>query len=95
MRKSDGTLLTGNKEIACEFKDMFSKLLNQPRIDITVNKLTTVEQLLENPSKNIVKTGLNMLKNNKAPGEDEIALQCLKTVGPCLLNQPHKLINIV
>ncbi|VVC35179.1 Hypothetical protein CINCED_3A016756 [Cinara cedri] len=48
MRKSDGTLLTGNKEIACEFKDMFTKLMNQPIINITVNELTTVEQLLEN-----------------------------------------------
>jgi hypothetical protein len=28
MRKSDGTLQTGNKEIACEFKDIFAKLLN-------------------------------------------------------------------
>jgi len=38
--------------------------------------------------------------NNKnivifAPGEDEIALECLKMVGPCLLNQLHKLINAV
>jgi len=95
MRKSDGTLLTGNKEIACEFKDMFAKLLNQPIISITVNELTTVEQLLETPSKNEVETGLNMLKNGKAPGEDEIASECLKKGGPCLLNQLHKLINII
>jgi len=41
MRKSNGTLLTGNKEIACKFKNMFAKLLNQPIINITVNELTT------------------------------------------------------
>jgi hypothetical protein len=52
MRKNDGTLLTGNKKIACEFKDMFAKLLNQPIINITVNEIMTVEQLLETPSKN-------------------------------------------
>lgn len=63
LRKSDGTLLTGKKEIACKFKDMFAKLLNQPIINITVNKLTTVEQLFEAPSKNELETGLNMLKN--------------------------------
>jgi len=47
MRKSDRTLLTGNKEIPCKFKDMFIKLLNQPLSNITANKLTTVEQLLK------------------------------------------------
>jgi len=95
MRKSDGTLLTGNKEIACEFKDMFAKLLNQPIINITVNELTTVEQLLEAPSKNELETGLNMLKNGKAPGVDEIVSECLKKGGPCLLDQLLKLKNII
>jgi len=59
---------------------MFAKLLNQPRINITVNGLRIVEQLLENPSKSEVETGLNMLKNSKAPGEDEIASECIKRV---------------
>ncbi|KAE9522623.1 hypothetical protein AGLY_016986 [Aphis glycines] len=95
LRKSDGTLLTGNKEIACEFKDMFANLLNQPIINITVNELTTVEQLLVAPSKNELEMGLNMLKNGKAPGVDEIVSECLKKGGPCLLNQLHKLINII
>jgi len=57
---------------------MFTKLLNQPIINITVNEITTVEQLLENPSISEVETGLSMLKNVKAPGEDEIASKCLK-----------------
>jgi len=44
MRKSDGTRRvpvrrTGKKEIACEFKDMFTKLLNQPTFNSTVNEL--------------------------------------------------------
>jgi hypothetical protein len=64
---------------------MFAKLLNQPKINITVNEVTTAEQLLENPSKNEVETGLNMLKNGKAPGEDEIASECSKKGDPCLL----------
>ncbi|KAL4113249.1 hypothetical protein QTP88_016908 [Uroleucon formosanum] len=95
MRKSDGTLLTGNKEITCEFKDMFAKLLNQSIINIIANELTTVKQLLEAPSKNELEMGLNMLKNGKAPGVDEIVSECLKKGGPCLLDQLLKLINII
>jgi len=40
---------------------MFTKLLNKPIINITVNELPTVEQLLENPSISDVETGLSML----------------------------------
>jgi len=36
-----------------------------------------------------------MLKNGKAPGVDEIVSECLKKGRPCLLNQLHKLINII
>lgn len=79
MGKIDGILQTGNKEIACEFKDVFPKLLNQSIINITISELTTVEQLLENLYKNEVETGLNILKNNKASGEGEITSECLKT----------------
>jgi len=74
---------------------MFAKLLNQPIINITINELTTIEQLLEAPSKNELETGSNMLKNGKAPGVDEIVSECLKKGEPCLLNQLHQLINII
>lgn len=30
MKKNDGPLPTKTKEIACEFKDTFEKLLNKP-----------------------------------------------------------------
>jgi hypothetical protein len=72
MRKSFEIFLTGNKEIACKFKDMFAKLLNQPIINITVDELTIIKQLLDTPSKNEVETRLNMLKYGKAPGDYKI-----------------------
>ncbi|KAL4083606.1 hypothetical protein QTP88_028922 [Uroleucon formosanum] len=78
MKKHDGSLLTESKEIACEFKDMFEKLLNQPNENNTILQYSTVEQQLEKPSEDEVKMGLDMLKNGKAPGDDEIVSECLK-----------------
>lgn len=68
MKKHDGSLLTASKKIACEFKDMFEKLLNQPYENNTIHQYSTVEQQLEKPSEDEVKMGLDMLKNGKAPG---------------------------
>uniref|UniRef100_A0A2S2N6G4 Retrovirus-related Pol polyprotein LINE-1 n=2 Tax=Schizaphis graminum TaxID=13262 RepID=A0A2S2N6G4_SCHGA len=39
--------------------------------------------------------GLDMLKNGKAPGDDEIVAECLKKGGQGLLNQLHKLMNTI
>jgi len=95
MKKHDGSLLTESKEIACEFKDMFEKLLNQPNENNTIIQYSTVEQQLEKPSEDEVKMGLDMLKNGKAPGDDEIVAECLKKGGQGLLNQLHKLMNTI
>jgi hypothetical protein len=71
MKKKDGSLLTERKEITCEFKDMFEKLLNQPNVKITTLEYVTIYQLLEKPLEE-VEIGLDMLKNGKAPRDDEI-----------------------
>jgi hypothetical protein len=36
MKNHDGSLLTESKEIVCEFKHMFEKLLNQPNENNTI-----------------------------------------------------------
>lgn len=68
---------------------MFEKLLNQPNENNTILQYSTVEQQLEKPSEDEdVKMGLNMLKNGKAPGDDEIVLllkQHLEIRGGCPL----------
>jgi len=67
MKKHDGSLLMESKEIACEFKDMFEKLLNQPNENNTVIQYSTVEQLLEKSSEE-VKIGLEILKKRESTG---------------------------
>lgn len=90
MKRSNGTLLTQNKVIACEFKDIFEKLLNQLSKNTRVYNYTTVEQLLEKPLEEI-EIGLDMLKTGKAP-DGEIISECLKKGGQGLQNP---LINII
>lgn len=51
---------------------MFQTLLNQPRSDVVAKEYDTVEQNIERPSMEKVETGLDMLKNGKAPGADYI-----------------------
>jgi hypothetical protein len=70
-------------------------LLNQSNENITVFQYSTVEQLIEKPSEEEVKIGLDMLKNGKALGDDEIVSECLKKGGQGLLNQLHKLMNTI
>jgi len=72
---------------------MFEKLLNQ--LNITAIEYTTVAQLLEKPSEEEVKIGLDMIKDGKASGEDEIVAECLKKGGQGLLNKLHQLMNAI
>jgi len=93
IRMEDGTLLTENDKIAKAFKNMFQTLLNQPRRDVVTEEYDTVEQNIERPTKEEVETGLDMLKNGKAPGANYIIPECLKNGGEQLIKQLHKLIN--
>jgi len=51
--------------------------------------------VLEKPSEDEVKMGVDMLKNGKAPGDDEIVTEFLKRRGQGLLNQLHKLMYTI
>lgn len=81
IRMEGGTLLTENDKIAKAFKNMFQTLLNQPRRDVVSEECDTVEQNIDRPSMEEVKTGLDMLKSGKAPGADYIVPKSLKNGG--------------
>lgn len=51
-----------------------------------------MEEVLDKPTIQEIKMIIEMLKCGKAPGIDEILLECLKKVGNKLIQQIHKLI---
>lgn len=77
LKDGEGSLITDKKKAAEEFKDMFSKILNQPfQIDLEKNN-STVEQGVDDPTIDEVEQAVNMLKNGKAP-EDAVIAELLE-----------------
>jgi len=92
IRKDDGTIVTDKGIIANEFKNMFEEMLIQPENITTVEVNATVEELLDKPTVQEIERGIEMLKNGKAPGIDEVVSECLKKGEKKLIQQLHKLI---
>lgn len=93
MRNEDGSLITEKAEVANEFKNVFEKMLNQSTQNESGENCTTVEQYLQDPTEKEVEQEINMLKNGKAPGEDEIAAELLKKGGKPLVTKLKQLIE--
>lgn len=55
-------------------------MLNQQENWTTIEVNVTAEELLDKPTIQEIEIGLEMLKNGKAPGIDEVVPGCLKKV---------------
>jgi Reverse transcriptase (RNA-dependent DNA polymerase)/Endonuclease/Exonuclease/phosphatase family len=81
VRSADGSLVTTDSEQSERWSTYFEELLNQPPVTVPQSPIEPVRQRTFNessPSSNEVKAAIKQLKNNKAPGVDNIAAEMLK-----------------
>ncbi|KAL4154352.1 hypothetical protein QTP88_000231 [Uroleucon formosanum] len=104
MTNDDGNLISDPKMIIDKFQTYFENLLNNKSDDETNNTdgsgepaedqiYVTVEPEVPEPSLEEIKSIVESLKNNKAPGEDNINPELLKLAGRDLLENLHKTIS--
>jgi|UniRef100_A0A2S2QWZ5 hypothetical protein len=95
MKDEHGNFITDTKKIALHFMEFFKRILNNMGDKIiTYEKRIyyTAEPEILKPTLNKVKTIINTLKNNKAPGDDNINSELIKLVNKQLITKIHKLI---
>jgi hypothetical protein len=106
MTNYDGNLISDPKLIIDKFQTYFEILLNNNSDDETNNIdgsgepaedqiYVTAEPEVPEPSLEEIKSIVESLKNNKAPGEDNINPELLKLAGRDLLENLHKTISTV
>lgn len=81
LQSADGSLLTTDLEQSERWSAYFEDLLNKPPVTVAQSPTEPVRVRRFNesaPTSNEVKSAIKRLKNNKAPGVDNIAAEILK-----------------
>lgn len=87
--------VTDKKEIAKVFKTHFENLLNRSDSisNVRENRMQyTAEPKIVEPVREEIAKTINLLKNNKSPGEDQIATEQLKHGGKQMVDEIHMVI---
>lgn len=93
LKEPDGTLITDKGEIAEKFREMFETLLNKTKQTEPADQYTTtVEQMIHEPTTEEIEMAIDMLKNGKAPGEDDITTELLRKSGKTVMKKLEQII---
>lgn len=87
--------VTDKKEIAKVFKTHFENLLSRSDSisNVRENRMQyTAEPKIVKPVREEIAKTINLLKNNKSPGEDQIAAEQLKHGGKQMVDEIHMVI---
>jgi len=96
VKDNDGNLITNEKGIIQKFQAHFKNILNvdQEVKEESVNMIYhTAQPLVEEPNREEVNGIITTLKNNKAPGEDNINSELLKISTQQLVTKIHGLLK--
>ena len=100
-RGTNKEILSKEEEIKTRWKPYFQDLLTTSArvdqittLDVTyINQAVTDEELGEPPNVLDIEMAIQLTKNNKSPGIDNIHAELYKSVGGPLLNKIHSLIK--
>jgi len=88
-----GTMITEERQVINQFKEHFDDLLNRPSIGQGLNPsevCLTAEIDIDAPKYEEIDNLIKRLKNNKAPGENNIVAESLKKGGTMLVSKIAK-----
>jgi hypothetical protein len=100
VKDKEGVVLTENQKVLERWREYFYELLNVEVLDTALdgnNEETycNVQPDVEMPSREEVEAAVKALKNNKAPGKDEISAEVLKKGGDVIIDKLWELVRII
>lgn len=98
VRAVDGSLITTDSEQSERWSTHFEELLNKPPVAVPQSPTEPIAQRIFNvssPTSSEIKSAIKQLKNNKAPGADNIAAEMLKVDLEVITNLLHPIVSEV
>lgn len=100
VKNKEGVVVTENLQVLQRWSEYFCELLNVEGQNNTMGEENEdtyyhVQPKIETPTREEVKEAIKTLKNNKAPGKDEISAELLKKGGDVVIDKMWELIQKV